>query len=364
MSDCSAGQPRSWGVLWKGRRLSVSVALGALFLIGFGTAASATATSAPAPSPVFGIRPALLGRTSMPGGRYSYALIAGSAVNDGIELINFTVNPITLAVYGVDSLSTTSGALVPGQPTVTQHTVGAWLTVSKPTVTLLAHTSTVDHFHLSVPFGTPPGDYVGAVVTAFGAVQHNANGLALQTRAALLVKLRVEGIVHLALRVIRPQVTRYGSTDRFEVTVINHGNVLVALAEAHLDLRRGSATSRLSLRASGVYVQPGGHAILTAVWTRLPSLGHVEVRAVVSGSPAGSPTRTWRSPTLSLWFTPWLLASSLAGSLGVAVVGIAATNKWWLRQIMELREDRQVLAAHRAKRRRSGSRVARRQHEP
>jgi hypothetical protein len=289
---------------------------------------------------VFGVRPALFGRTSMPAGHYDYAVEAGSTIADAIVLTNYTVNPITLSVYGVDSATTGAGQVVAGEPGP-QHSVGAWLHVSRSTVTLLPHRSDADHFTLSVPKGTPPGDYLGAVVTSFGSAQRVSGGVAFEARAALTVDVRVVGAIHMAMSVSQLSVTRSGGTDRFEVVVSNHGNVLVELTSGRLELGAGGTSLRLD--AQGVYVVPGGQATLTATWNDLPFFGHEQARAVVTGSVAGKPAGTWTSPSLSLWFVPWLVISLVTGVL----VLIAATNRRWRRWIRELREAHRLVAARR-----------------
>jgi hypothetical protein len=306
------------------------------------TQAAAWAAAGTGSSPVFGVRPALFGRTSMPAGHYNYAVEAGSTIADAIVLTNFTVNPITLSVYGVDAATTGAGQVVAGEPGGAQHSVGAWLRVSRSTVTLLPYRSDTDHFRLSVPKGTPPGDYLGAVVASFGSAQRVDGGVAFEARAALAVDVRVVGAVHVVMSVSLPSVSRSGGTDRFEVVVSNHGNVLVELTSARLEMRGGGTS--LGLGAQGVYVVPGGRATLSATWNDLPFLGHEQAEAVVAGSVAGKPAGTWRSPSLSLWFVPWLVI----GLVTAALVLIVASNRRWRRWLRELHQARRLVATLRA----------------
>ena len=326
-----------------------AAAFGAAVLVALGNPAGAGAGG---PAPVFAVRPAYSGKTTLPGGHFDYALPRGGQVADGIELINLSLGVITLHLYPTSASVLPGGGISPGEPGA-QGGVGSWIQVTRPTVTLLEHGSTIDAFTVAVPPATPSGDYLGAIVASYGAQTPATNGLVTQTRAALIVHLRVLGHTHLAVSVGRPDAQRNSHGERLTVSVANHGNVLFTVTGAVLI--DGGQTARLALSPAGIYILPGGHATLSALWPHPPFAGHAIARAVIDATVSTDPPHRYLSPALSLWFVPWWLA----GLLGAGVISLAASNRWWRRRLAELREDRRVLAAHRAQRRNARRRIDR-----
>ena len=335
----------------RSKRCRQAAVLGAVVLVALGIP-SAGAAGAGRPAPVFGVRPAYSGKTTLHGGHFDYALARGGQVSDGIALINLSLGVITLHLYPTSATVLPGGGISPGEPGA-QGGVGSWIHVTRPTVTLLEHRSTIDAFTVAVPPATPSGDYLGAIVASYGAQTPAGNGLATQTRAALIVHLRVLGRTHLAVSVARPDAQRNSHGELLTVSVANHGNVLFTLTGAILI--DGGRTARLELSPAGIYVLPGGHATLSALWPNPPFAGHSTARAVIDATVSTDPPHRYLSPALSLWFVPrWL-----AGLLGAVVISLAASNRWWRRRLAELREDRRVLAAHRAERRNARRRIDR-----
>ncbi|MHB1536537.1 MAG: hypothetical protein ACYC1D_18380 [Acidimicrobiales bacterium] len=326
------------------RRAAAFFAAAALVGLALPAAAAAGATSSPA---VFGVRPAYTGQTTLHAGHFDYALARGGNVADGIELINESLGVITLHVYGVAALPLAGGKIAPGQPGGGPGSVGRWIHVSRPTVTLLPHRSSVDAFTLAVPGDVPSGDYLGAIVASYGDQAPTGNGLATQTRAALSVHVRVLGHTHLAVTVARPIAHRDGHGELLSVRVTNHGNVVFTVAGAVLV--DGGRRARMALSPTGIYVLPGGTATLSATWGHLPFAGHANIRAVIDATVSGNTPHVYTSPTLGLWFIPW----APLGVLVAVLIVVAATNRWWRRWLTNRADDRRVLAAHRAARRKA-----------
>ncbi len=331
-----------------GRRGSRRVVWAALIAAGLLGAASTVAASGPG-QPVFGIRPVLLGHTTLRDHHFTYALPAGSTVADAVVLNNFTPSALTLTVYPADLLQARGGALAPAQPGP-QHGVGAWLRVARGSVTVPGFGHRIDPFRLVVPRGTPPGQYLGAVV-ASRIAGVTASGLAVETRAALIVEVTVPGRVRVALRVSRPRASRRGSAEVFSTTVSNHGTVLVTLSQATLTVRHDGRTTTLPLRPAGLYVVPDGKATLSAVYRPLPWFGTLRITAAADATVNGHGTRRYHSPALVLRFIPWQ-AVGWAGA-GLAALGLGALlgrhglARWWANR----REERRVVSELRRRRR-------------
>ncbi|MHB8312784.1 MAG: hypothetical protein ACYDD0_05725 [Candidatus Dormibacteria bacterium] len=307
--------------------------------------AATGATNSPA---VFGVRPAYTGQTTLHAGHFDYALARRGDVTDGIELINESLGVITLHVYGVAAVALPGGKIAPGEPGATPGGVGRWIHVSRPTVTLLPHRSTVDTFTLAVPGDAPSGDYLGAIVASYGDQAPTGNGLSAQTRAALSVHVLVLGHTHLSVTVSRPIAHRNSHGELLSVGVTNHGNVMFTVAGAML--LDGGRRARLALSPTRIYVLPGGSATLSTTWVHLPFVGRATVQAVIDATVSGDAPHVYTSPILGLWFIPW----APLGVLGVVLIGVASTKRWWRRWLTNRAEDRRVLAAHRAARRKAG----------
>ena len=159
--------------------------------------------------------------------------------------------------------------------------------------------------------------------------------------------VRVLGHTHLAVTVARPIAHRDSHGELLSVRVANHGNVVFTLTGAML--LDGAQPARLALSPNGIYVLLGGTATLSATWVHLPFAARATVRAVIDATVSGDPPRVYTDPTLGLWFIPWWLV----GGLVAVLVGVTATNRWWRRWLTNRAEDRRVLGAHRAARRKA-----------
>src|SRR5579884_3948636 len=144
---------------------TVSFGLAVLLLVGAGWLAgplsNARAAGSQAP---FGVSPAQEGQTPLPGGHFSYSVPAGATVTDAIEIANLTQAPLPLQVFAADLIPLSGGGFTVAQLGATMHTVGAWTSVSQPTITLAPQAVVADKFTITVPAGTLSGDYGGAVV--------------------------------------------------------------------------------------------------------------------------------------------------------------------------------------------------------
>jgi hypothetical protein len=279
---------------------------------------SSAPAAAQANSPEYGIRPALSGRTTLSKNHFAYSVPQGGAtVHDAVVVANYTDSPITFDVHGADMLAAQGGGLAPAAEGATPTLVGAWLAVEHSPVVVPPHGEVTDGFTLSVPAGEKPGEHLGAVVVV--RRPNATSGIRVVTRAALTVDVTVVG--DLVLRAVADPLlgTQKGSDEHFALTVANPGNVFFTVS-GDVTVRDGSGRvlATIPLSPPGIYVIPGGHADLTAVWRGVPWWwGSAVATATVSAQPASGRSATFRSSPLHLGFFNWaLVAGPIAGIAG------------------------------------------------
>jgi len=293
-------------------------------------AGAATRAPTPAPSaPEYGVRAALSGSTTLSHNHFAYALPPGGAsVQDAVVISNYTSAPLSFDVHGADMVTATGGGFAPAAEGAPSTQVGAWVTVAQPSLTIPAHGEAADAFTLRVPPGQKPGPLLGALVVARTA--SDTSGVHVLTRAALIVELTVLDEVRLQAAAGFLPATREQDGVHFSVDVANHGNVLFMFT-GDVAVRDGSGhvMATLPLGPAGLYVIPGGHATVSAVWSGVPLWGSASATATVHTQVTGGPSATVQSDTLQLSFFPWPVVAGGAASVAAALVALAV---FWRRR--------------------------------
>ncbi len=283
----------------------------------------------PAPSTAgqvgWSIRPALVGETSLPNGHFTYALPAGAEISDAVAVQDARGRGVRIRLYGADLAPVPGGGVAPLQQGARMRTVGAWLRLHAA-ATVPAVGRVVVPFRLAVPPEVQPGRYSGAVVAA-GLTGASTHGLAVAFRTALIVDLDV-------VRSARPRliVHRLRADDRrgvvaFSLPVENRGNVSLSLhGRVRILDARGREIAVATTGPANLYVVPGGHALLHAVWTPPQAWGRLAAAPLVATDIGGTAGPTYRGPQVaiphraSLW---WALMRGAGTAAGIAAV-------WWL----------------------------------
>src|SRR6202049_3931612 len=224
-SECFGTRPRARAIA-----SPVCVVLLSILLVNGQGVARAASTSPPNPGRLFGVHPVQQGRTTLPGGHFSFALLGGQSISDGIVVENLSDRALRFHVYGADLVTAAGGCLAPAQPTAVMHEAGAWIAVSSPVVTIAAHSQFTDSFTLTLPATVSPGQHLGAVVAAAG-VGVTAQGNPIEARTALITVVTVPGISQPSGRLssLTGTVTSSGSIG-FGITLSNTGNGLLTTA--------------------------------------------------------------------------------------------------------------------------------------
>ncbi|MFB7259243.1 COG1470 family protein [Streptomyces nojiriensis] len=306
-------------------------------------APGAQAAPAPVPSPAppesaagapFGVQAGLYGLTTLTGGHFGYALKAGARIEDSAVVYNESDEARTFHVYGADVANAAGGGLAPAQEGQQMRAVGAWLKLdSEATVTVQPKSRATVRFSLAVPDGTPPGSYLGSLVTSL-RTPAVSGGVNTETRIARLVELTVPGTADLQISLTELERRPARGGEEFTVTVRNTGNVLYTLAGT-LNITGGSSARTVPLTPTGIYVIPGGSATITGRLADLPALGRRAVTASVTATVPGGTAKTVDSNTVRLSYFPWLTATLAIGgllALGLLLVITRKRRRAWLRR--------------------------------
>jgi|GEM_PF-2319782 len=303
--------------------------------------ALADATSAPNAPQLFGVHPVEEGSTTLPGGHFNFALVPGQRVTDGIVVENLSNRVLTFHIYGADLITATGGGLAPAQPTATMRRVGAWITVSKPRVTIAAHDQFTDSFTLRLPAVVSSGEHLGAVVVS-ADVGTTSQGSPIQARAALITVVSVPGAAHPSaiLGALRGSTAVMGQVE-FGITLSNNGNLFLTYAGSiNIVDGEGRRVVQLPLTPASAYVVPNGQAPLAAVWKQTASLsGRYSAQVTLSILVNGAAVATLRSQSLAMNFSSGLPMAVVVG-IGLAVLLLLVVVRWSARRAIRRRRLR------------------------
>ncbi|WP_426506773.1 WxL protein peptidoglycan domain-containing protein [Dactylosporangium sp. McL0621] len=274
---------------------------------------------------------------------YSYAVNPGGQVKDAMVVANRGKAPLSLAVYPGDGFTTGTGQLdllTKDKPSIG---IGAWLHAGNATVTVAPGQTAEVPFTLDVPGNATPGDYAGGIVTAL-AQPDSAQGINVERRLGIAVKLRVGGALHPALAVENLTVDFDGGDATVTYTIHNTGNAIlsadqdVSVAGPFGLLRTGAGTVKAPPQ-----LLPGETWQMTVPVHGVPRAGWLTARASLtprltdaSGSTTSLPAVHAEARTVAL---PWLWLAGL-----VALIGILFLVRY-LRRRTKARQDARVREA-------------------
>jgi hypothetical protein len=306
------------------------IALSTLMSVGTSDVARAAASPSPvSPSQLFGVHPVQEGRTTLPGGHFNFALVAGQRISDAIVVVNYSDHTLNIHVYGADLLTAVGGGLAPAQPTATMHAVGAWITVSAPTIAVAAHSQVTDAFTLAVPAVVSPGQHLGAVVASASAGT-TPQGNPIEARVALIAVVTVPGVVDASGALSPLSMSTAGSGSvRFGITLSNTGNVLLTYAGSiDITTSAGRHVATIAVAPTSAYVVPAGQVPLVAIWKDgSATAGDYRAKATIVILADGTPAGTLSSQVVDLQVTAAFPA--LAVAVGVVVTLLLVLLATW-----------------------------------
>jgi hypothetical protein len=276
---------------------------------------------AQATGPRFGLRPSLYGKTTLEKGHFQYAVKAGSKLQDAVEVLNFSKAPITLELYAADLVQTKGGSLAPAQRDDEMHEVGAWMKLERESVTVPPGGKKYVSFTVSVPKGKRPRDYLGAVVASTQPQASAGSAMAIQSRVALISRVRVPGKPHLEASISGVRVAPQGRNREFTIELENTGNLLFT-AEGRIDVTNdGRRLSAVTLTPPNLYLIPGGRATFHATWAP-PFYGNRTTVATFDLASPGEKSRQITSEATTMSFFSWTPIVVLGLLLVLTVIGL------------------------------------------
>jgi uncharacterized repeat protein (TIGR01451 family) len=268
---------------------------------------------------------------------FHISLAPGAAIDATAIASNKTAAAITLHSYPVDGKGTTQGTFVLASQTDPRVGVGAWVKMDAAPLVVAANSESPIPFRLSVPLGTPPGEYAGGLIVQTppqagkAAVMSNGDSIQMSSiqRVGVRIYLTVAGTAITTLKHGVLAWQRTGDTITFSLPVRNTGNtILHPVANVRLTSRIGP-NARLTFETPESLL-PGAIIIMHARLKPLPQFESGTATATLN-SEAGTAT----SQT-TLAFAPW-------GLIALSLLGLALVTYGLFRVIRFLRNNRHLI---------------------
>lgn len=293
---------------------------------------SATVPAAAVDNGALGIRP------STESDFFHLALFPGAAADATAVVSNHTAQPVTLLTYPVDGQTTPQGSFAFASRSDPRKGIGAWVQLKNGQVTIPANTDSKVPFRLTVPPGTPPGDYSGGLIIQAPMVQGKTTTLEGGTavrlnivqRQGVRIYLKVAGTAIKSMSHGKLAWTHNDGNLNFTLPVTNTGNTILH-PRADLSLT-GWPESGTRLRFDAPEnLLPGASINLHSRLQHAPvaMTGHAEA-AITSEAGTGL-------ASTNILYAPWLL-------LAIAIILIAATVYAIWRGVKFIRRARAALA--------------------
>ncbi|MER7279792.1 DUF916 domain-containing protein [Dactylosporangium sp. NPDC000244] len=252
---------------------------------------------------------------------YSYAVNPGGQVKDAMVVANRGKAPVNLAVYAGDGFTTGTGQLDLLTKDKPSAGIGAWLHATNAAVAIEPGQTAEIPFTLDVPANATPGDYAGGIVTALTRPD-SAQGINVERRLGIAVKLRVGGALHPALAIDRLRVDFDGGDATVTYTIHNTGNAILS-AEQKVSVAGPFGLLRADAGAVKAPPQllPGETWQVTVPVHGVPRAGWLTATASLTPRLTDASGSTTSLPVVSAeargWAVPWLWLAGLAVLIGL-----------------------------------------------
>ncbi|MFI9496152.1 WxL protein peptidoglycan domain-containing protein [Streptomyces halstedii] len=165
---------------------------------------------------------------------FSYGVNPGGEAEDAMVVANHGKEPLRLAVYAADGYTTDKGGLDLLTQDKKSRSIGSWVHTPRTSVEIAPGKSAEIPFTVTVPRDATPGDYVGGILTSLKQ-SDDTEGIAVDRRLGIRIKLRVSGALRPALAIEDVRVGYDGSANPFArgdatvtYTLHNTGNALLS----------------------------------------------------------------------------------------------------------------------------------------
>jgi hypothetical protein len=166
---------------------------------------------------------------------FHFSLYPGAALDATAIVTNHSQSPMTLQDYPVDGTSTPQGAFALASQDDPRPGVGGWVHLDADHITVAGNAELKVNFRISVPAGTPPGDYAGGLIIQSPPVQGQTtkvNGdtavrLDIIQRQGVRIYLHVAGTAVESLQIGDMGWQQTGDTLTFTLPLKNTGNTIL-----------------------------------------------------------------------------------------------------------------------------------------
>lgn len=269
---------------------------------------------------------------------FHISLYPGAAIDAEAVVANHTPAPVTLLNYPVDGQTTPQGGFALASQTDPQKGIGAWAHLKSDRLTIPANSELKVPFRLTVPPGTPPGDYTGGLIIQSPPVQgktSTVNGdtavrIDVVQRQGVRIYLNVAGT---AIKSLTPGDLAWqqnGDDLAFTLPVHNTGNTILH-PTADLKLSGWPIADTTVKFDTPESLLPGSRIDLHATVPKTPLALNADAQAHLN-SEAGT-----NQATTHILYAPWLILGIGLLVLAVAAYGIG-------RGVRFIRRARTVLA--------------------
>ncbi|WP_238324578.1 DUF916 domain-containing protein [Arthrobacter sp. Rue61a] len=239
---------------------------------------------------------------------FHLSLYPGATTEATAVVSNHTSSPVTLLTYPVDGENTVQGTFAMAAQSAPREGVGAWAELDTEQITVPANTDLKVPFRLTVPEGTPPGDYAGGLIIQSPTVQGKTtavNGdtaIRLDTiqRQGVRIYLNVAGTAAKSLAHGSLSWKHNGDNLDFTLPIRNTGNTILH-PSAHMDLSGWPATATRLEFDTPDGLLPGASIDLHATLARAPMIQSGAAEATLT-SEAGT-----AQAGLRVFYAPWPL---------------------------------------------------------
>lgn len=311
---------------WAGALLVLAAALSAL--VGSATPAHAAGGSGPPAVKgvaTFGTQTA--GATKADGRTYfDFAATPGAQLLDHLAVINYSAQPISLSIQGVDAVNTPQGGVAARPVNEASRDIGRWIEVraNDTELQLPARSSVIIPFLVSVPRNATPGDHVGAITATLqsSVISRSGQRVKLLQTAGTRIFLRVSGPLHPQLAIEHLTVHYHGTLDpigrgsaELTYTVSNVGNVALGGRQT-VSVSGLFGARKVAVHVREVQLLLPGYSVaqsvpLTGILPEGRDTGRVSITPLVvpgSAQPSSGPFVA----TVAFWAVPWTLLALMA----------------------------------------------------
>ncbi len=301
------------------------------------------------------LRPERIAGTPRSALGFFHSLEAGTTIEDGIEVLNHASVSEVFDVYAVDMVPSSNGGLAPAPRSVAPRGPATWITLRSGAAELEPDTSELIRFEVTVPTGTPPGEYKAALVVEPRS-SADSGTVVSKTRIALPITTTVLGAVNLDIALGDLVFRHDDGSISFELPITNTGDVTFT-ASGDIDITGWlhSTPATIALVPEDLTLAPGEAATARAVWEDPPLIGRYDAVGTIMAVVGDRVPVPFTSAPTRVWLIPWSIIFATAAALAVIALVIRAQRPRWIEWRARHRDERAVLDEYRRQRRLGGA---------